>query len=191
MNEIAGWIAPIATMIAAMMTAANLGARVTGWGFVVFTVGSIAWVTIGLATGQANLLASNAFLTIVNLVGIWRWLGRQARYEDGGAKAAERSADAPLPTLLPLGKIGQAKVRDNAGNAVGDVVEAMIECDTGRINYVVVSMGGVGGLGEVLHALPRETLTFGEDAVTVSLSADELADLPVVERDAWPLAIAA
>ena len=55
MIEIAEWVAPIATMIAALMTAANLGPRVTGWGFVVFTVGAIAWAAIGLATGQSNL----------------------------------------------------------------------------------------------------------------------------------------
>jgi hypothetical protein len=33
LTAMAGWVAPAATMIAAMMTAANLGARVIGWGF--------------------------------------------------------------------------------------------------------------------------------------------------------------
>ena len=70
MVEIAEWLALGATMIAAMMTAAILGARVTGWGFVVFTVGSITWSFIGTATGQQPLLITNGFLTIVNLVGI-------------------------------------------------------------------------------------------------------------------------
>src|SRR6202007_1871385 len=91
MIETAGWLAPAATMIAAMMTAANLGARVTGWGFVVFTVGSIGWCAIALSTGQQNLLWTNGFLTLVNGVGIWRWLGRKARYEAGGKSAEVRS----------------------------------------------------------------------------------------------------
>ncbi len=43
MESIATWLAPIATTIAALMTASNLGTRITGWGFVVFTVGSLAW----------------------------------------------------------------------------------------------------------------------------------------------------
>jgi hypothetical protein len=38
-------------MIAAMMTPANLGARVTGWGFVLFSVGAVAWVTVALGSG--------------------------------------------------------------------------------------------------------------------------------------------
>lgn len=93
LDEFAGWVAPIATMTAAMMTAANLGARITGWGFVVFTVGSVCWTFVGISSDQPNLIASNGFLIMVNLVGIWRWLGRQSVYEDGGksAKAASRS----------------------------------------------------------------------------------------------------
>ncbi|CAM4265000.1 PRC-barrel [Novosphingobium lubricantis] len=91
MEDIAGWIASIATMIAAMMTAANLGAKVTGSGFLVFTIGSICWSLVGLSTGQTNLLATNGFLTVVNMVGAWRWLGEQRRYEEGG-KSADRAS---------------------------------------------------------------------------------------------------
>src|SRR5690349_6274113 len=100
LEDAAGWIAPAATMIAAMMTAANLGARVTGWGFVVFTIGSIAWSAIGFSSGQTNLLATNGFLTLVNLIGVWRWLGKQRSYEDGGKSATEASRRSVYPTLL-------------------------------------------------------------------------------------------
>src|SRR4051812_35651207 len=102
---LAGWIAPAATMIAAMMTAANLGARVTGWGFVVFTVGAIAWIVTALATGQQNLLVANAFLLVVDVIGIWRWLGRQARYADGADAAAKDSIRDESPTLFALGSL--------------------------------------------------------------------------------------
>jgi hypothetical protein len=82
MLELAGWVAPAATMIAAIMTAANLGSRVTGWGFAVFCVGAVSWIIVGAGTGQQNLLLSNAFLLLVDVVGVWRWLGRKARYDD-------------------------------------------------------------------------------------------------------------
>jgi hypothetical protein len=97
LENIAGWVAPAATMIAAMMTAMNLGARVTGWGFVVFTLGSICWTIVGLTSGQTNLIAANVFLTLVNLLGIWRWLGRQSAYEDGAKAATDASRAAPTP----------------------------------------------------------------------------------------------
>ena len=54
LETLATWLAPAATMVAAMMTAANPGARVTGWGFVVFTVGSICWSFIGISTKTAR-----------------------------------------------------------------------------------------------------------------------------------------
>ena len=62
MISLIAWIATIATMIGAMMTASNLGARVTGWGFVVFSVSSVGWTTLGYATGQTALIATNGFL---------------------------------------------------------------------------------------------------------------------------------
>lgn len=48
MISLVGWLATIATMIAAMMTASNLGARVTGWGFVVFSISSVCWTTVSV-----------------------------------------------------------------------------------------------------------------------------------------------
>ena len=71
MVEILEWVAPIATMIAAMLTAANLGARVTGYGFAIFAVASVCWSIIGLSSGQTNLLVTNGFLALVNAVGVW------------------------------------------------------------------------------------------------------------------------
>lgn len=92
METIANWVAPIATTAAAVMVAANLGSRFTGWGFIVFTIGSIAWIVIGAATGQPSLMWQNVFLCLVNVIGIWRWLGLRARYEKGAGKATGDSA---------------------------------------------------------------------------------------------------
>ena len=49
MADTVSWIATVATVIAASMTAANLGSRVTGYGFCVFLVGSLAWLAVVLA----------------------------------------------------------------------------------------------------------------------------------------------
>jgi hypothetical protein len=190
MTEIAGWVAPAATMIAAMMTAANLGARVTGWGFIVFTVGSIGWILVAIGTGQNNLLWSNGFLTLVNLIGIWRWLGRQARYEDGGAAATRRSAAAArVPTLFPIGRLAGAAVTGKDGATIGTVIEAMMQCAGTGLAYLVVSEGGVGGLGERLHALTPDEVRFSENGVHCDLDAAALAARPVLEADNWPASL--
>lgn len=189
MAEIAGWIAPAATMIAAMMTAANLGARVTGWGFVVFSFGSVAWTTVGLTSGQTNLVLSNAFLTIVNLVGIWRWLGRQASYDKGSSAAADDSARHAVPSLYAAGGVIGAKLTGADGEAVGTIVDAMLGCGDNAIAYVVVSTGGVGGVGETLHALTPGELVFGKDGVRTELGVDAIRRKPVVQANHWPEAL--
>ena len=188
MEDIAGWIAPIATTIAAVMTAANLGSRVTGWGFVVFTVGSVAWSTVALATGQTNLLVTNGFLTLVNVVGIWRWLGRQARHDDGSEAAASRSAASRVPTLFGMGAVIGAPLIGRDGARIGSVIDGMMCCDGAALAYLVVSEGGVGGVGERLHALDPGELRFG-DSVTSDLDAAALARLPVLTPGHWPAAL--
>lgn len=94
METAANWVAPIATTIAAIMVAANLGSRLTGYGFIVFSIGSIGWMAVGWFNDQMNLVWQNAVLLGVNLIGIWRWLGLRARYEKGAQVAAEQSAES-------------------------------------------------------------------------------------------------
>lgn len=185
MGEIAGWVAPIATAIAAIMTASNLGTRVTGWGFVVFSIGSLSWVTFALATDQQNLLLANAFLTIVNFVGIWRWLGRQATY-DRGARAAEADSNrAPSPDLFALGTLSNRAVVDQTGETVGHIVDGMAECGTGRISYLVVREGSEAAVAERLHALPWRSLRINHDKVELQKNST-MADLPEIDTDHWP-----
>jgi len=184
----AGWVAPAATVLAAMMTASNLGARVTGWGFVVFLAGSLAWCTVALATDQPNLLWTNAFLALVNVVGVWRWLGRQAKYEKGGKTAADRSARARVPSLASITGLAGSKLLDKDGASLGLVVDAMMRCSDARLAYVVVSEGGVVGVGERLHALGPDELEFSETAVTSRIGAKELSVRPVL-GDSWPAAL--
>lgn len=187
MEQVAGWIAPIATTVAAMMTASNLGSRVTGWGFVVFVVGSIAWTIVALVTGQGNLLWTNGFLTLVNLVGVWRWLGREARHEDGAKAAEARSAAADEPALFSLRGTQAGALRDAAGATIGQVVDAMAECATGQISYVMVSEGGTGGVGERLHAVPWTRLAPHDGGYRTDLTGAELAALPEAEPTRWPV----
>lgn len=186
MEDIAGWIAPIATMIAAMMTAANLGARTTGWGFVVFTVGSIGWSIVGYASGQTNLIATNLFLTLVNAVGIWRWLGRQRAYEDGGESAVEASRRTSGPTLFTATGLAGLAVVDSSGQDIGKAVEALLEAETGQINYVVIASGGVGGIQESLRAVPRQQIAFSSERLQLAMPIADFMALPALADGTWP-----
>ena len=188
MENIANWTATVVTIAAALMTAANLGARFTGWGFAVFALGSVAWIVTGFLSDLPSLLVTNSVLLLVNLFGVWRWLGRQARYEDSSARASERSRWARVPTLFSAGSLIGATVRRPSGEVRGKVVDAMLRCDDKGLAYVVISEGGIGGAGETLRAVPPEYLTFDEEEVVCALDDDAWRRLPPIEEDRWPTA---
>jgi hypothetical protein len=173
-------------VVAAMMTAANLGSRVTGWGFVVFTVGSCAWAAVGLLSGQSSLAVTNAFLLVVNIFGVWRWLGKQAAYEDGSARAAKRSHYASVPTLFSGGSMIGTPVKGRDGSTYGTVVDSMLCCGTKSLAYVVTTEGGVGGVGETLRAVLPNHLNFTSDEITCNLTTDEWQALPAIVDGKWP-----
>lgn len=78
--EAVRWTAAVTGIIAAVMIAVRFGGRVTGWGFVVFTVSSVAWILTGWLDDTWSLLAQNLVLFVINLLGVWRWL---IRHEGG------------------------------------------------------------------------------------------------------------
>lgn len=183
----AGWIAPAATMIAAMMTAANLGARVTGWGFAVFAVGSVAWIVIAIDSGQDNLLVTNALLCLVNIVGIWRWLGRRAAHDDGARAAAEASRDAPAPSLFAMATTLDQPLLDSEGRQVGHVIDFMAECASGRVAYLMAAEGSAVTLTERLHAVPWARIRINGEMVAIDMSQAQFEALPRAAPDQWPV----
>lgn len=185
MADSISWFATIATIVAASMTAANLGSRITGYGFAVFLVGSLAWLATGLMTGQPALVWTNAVLTALNIFGIWRWLGRQASVEEGGKAAAEASAKTPGEALFPISLLSRAVVRTDS-EAAGNCIDALAGCRSGRIDYLVVSEGGVAGVGETLRRVPWQVARVEGDDVVMELSAEQFARLEVLQRDRWP-----
>ncbi|HKX93022.1 MAG TPA: PRC-barrel domain containing protein [Sphingomicrobium sp.] len=185
MADTISWIATAATIIAACMTASNLGSRVTGAGFAVFTIGSIAWLSLGLLTDQPALTWSNAVLTVLNIFGVWRWLGRQARVEEGGRAAAQASAGSAGEALFPVSMLGRAEVR-HRGQTVGACVDAMAGCGSGRIAYVVVSHGGIAGVAETLRKLPWSKARFEGETLVVTSADGDPGRLEELSADRWP-----
>lgn len=186
MEQIASYIAPVATILAALITASNLGARITGWGFVVYTVGSIAWLAIGLTVGPSSLVWQNAILLPLDIFGIWRWLGRQARIEEGAEAAEKRSRREDGETLFPMSIITKAPVVSADGKEIGHCVDAMAGCRSGRLSYLVVAEGGVAGLGETLRRLPWEGCSVKDEKVNSAMPSAQFCSLQALEPDHWP-----
>jgi len=185
MADTISWIATVATIIAALMTASNLGSRVTGYGFAVFTLGALCWIGVGFVTHQPALMWTNIVLFVVDLFGVWRWLGRQAKVEEGARAAAEASEETPGEALFPVSLLARAPVF--CGNTeVGRCIDAMAGCRSGRMDYVVVSEGGMAGVGETLRKVPWSKAHVEEESVMVRASAEGFNRLEELPRDQWP-----
>src|SRR5947209_6435117 len=120
------------------MTAANLGARTTGWGFVVFTVGAVAWGTVGLLTHERQLLYSNVFLGLVDVVGVWRWLGHRARIADTADAEQRRSEQRAGESLFSVAALDGMPVTSAGGDVLAHAVDGLATCAGGGIDFLIV-----------------------------------------------------
>ena len=74
MNGPLEWIAAIGTMLAAALIAADLGRKVTGYGFVLFCAVSVTWIVSGLTSNAPPIAAMNGILLLINAWGVWQFL---------------------------------------------------------------------------------------------------------------------
>jgi hypothetical protein len=185
MADIISWVATALTVVAAFMTASNLGSRITGYGFAVFTAGALCWIAVGILSDQPALLWTNIVLLVLDIFGVWRWLGRQARVEEGGRAASEASERTPGEALFPVSLLLRAPV-SCGGTEVGHCIDAMAGCRSGELDYVVVSEGGVAGMGERLRRLPWKDSRVDEGTVVAALTEERFSRLEELQRDQWP-----
>jgi hypothetical protein len=135
-------------------------------------------------TGQTALVWTNVVLTVLNIFGIWRWLGRQTRIEEGASVAAETSKRAVGESLFPVSLLLRAPVNDDSGNPLGGCVDAMAGCESGQLRYVVASHGGVSGVGETLRRIPWSMARV--DSKTLVVDVHDLERLQEIVKDEWP-----
>jgi hypothetical protein len=57
---------------------------------------------------------------------------------------------------------------------------------SGRVDYVVVSEGGLAGVGETLRRMPWTMMAVHGEKLVTKLRADEFRRLESLPRDEWP-----
>ena len=177
MTDLLGWIALAATCIAAIVTAANLGARITGYGFAIFFVGALAWCMVGTATGQRQLLWSNAFLALVDLVGVWRWLYRRARAEDAVARVKDEEI-GPREELFALDERFPDQLVDGHGKTLAAIEGALADGHSGVLRFLVVRPEGSAIDPAIFKRLPWQRCRMMSGGVATDLSVTEFEHLP-------------
>jgi hypothetical protein len=87
MSEILEWYATVSGIVAALMIAADVNRKVTGWGFVLFCTMNVAWIWFGTIDDTAGLTTQNVALFAINVLGIYRYLIRKQPLHPKGSPA--------------------------------------------------------------------------------------------------------
>jgi hypothetical protein len=92
------------------------------------------------------------------------------------------------PRVLSASTLKGDPVRNAAGEDLGNIEEFMIDLETGRVAYAVLSFGGFLGMGNKLFALPWEALRLDTDRHEFVLNVDKevLKKAPGFDKDNWP-----
>jgi len=64
-------------------------------------------------------------------------------------------------------------------------VDAMASAERGRLSYLVISSGGVGGVGETVRRLPWSDATVDGDRLTTPLDQARFDGLEQLAKDDW------
>jgi hypothetical protein len=90
--------------------------------------------------------------------------------------------------LIAGGKVTGTNVYNTKGESVGSISDIMIDKNSGKVAYAVMSFGGFLGMGSDYHPLPWAVLKYdtGLGGYVVNLSKDKLQSAPHYARDADP-----
>jgi len=79
-------------------------------------------------------------------------------------------------------------VVNGKNESLGDIKEVVIDPNTGKVAYAVVSFGGFLGVGEKLFAIPYSALLFNleKNEYILDISKERLETAPGFDPNHWP-----
>jgi hypothetical protein len=90
--------------------------------------------------------------------------------------------------LIASSKVEGTSVYNRQGEKLGTVSHFMVGKRNGRVEYAVMSFGGLFGMGANYHPLPWDVLTYDTEmgGYVVDLDKDRLEKAPSYARDEEP-----
>jgi len=148
-----------------------------------FLAGSALALTLGWAAGsQAQTLSTD-------------------RVGDTDLKGAARTEHLSSSTTdlnnaqtVAVGKANKASsligmdVRNAQNEKLGEIKDLAVDLHTGKVAYVVLSVGGFLGIGDKYVAIPPDAFTLAPDQEKLVLNADKakLQNAPSFAKTSWP-----
>jgi len=116
------------------------------------------------------------------------WAGDvDARYRTGDDYWADRSG-GPGPQVMAADTLQGDKVKNDAGEDLGEITDIMVDVPTGRVAYAVMSVGGFLGIGDKLFAIPFEALELdaAHHRFVLDVPREKLEKAPGFDKSQWP-----
>ncbi|WP_322030367.1 PRC-barrel domain-containing protein [Paraburkholderia sp. J76] len=97
-------------------------------------------------------------------------------------------AHGPGPDVMAASTLESDSVYSSDGDEVGKVKEIMLDVESGRIAYMVMSSGGFLGIGDKLLAVPWNALTLdaARKCFVIALNSERVKNAPGFDKDSWP-----
>ena len=98
-------------------------------------------------------------------------------------------ATTQTTTRIAASKVNGTSVYNTAGESIGKIYDVMLDKQSGKVAYAIMSFGGFLGMGDSYHPLPWPLLKYdtGLGGYVVNISKEKLQGAPSYEAGAEPM----
>lgn len=92
-------------------------------------------------------------------------------------------------TLISASKVNGTAVYNPVGESIGKIYDVMLDKESGKVGYAIMSFGGFLGIGDSYHPLPWSLLKYDRnmEGYVVNISKDKLEGGPNYTPGTEPL----
>jgi len=112
-----------------------------------------------------------------------------AEYTDAHETAHDvHTSTLTHPRIMPVSMLLGYRVINPVGEDLGTIEDIVIDMESRRIAYAVLSFGGFLGFGNKFFAIPCEALKLSskEDEFILHVNREVLENAPGFDKDDWP-----
>lgn len=113
--------------------------------------------------------------------------------DDQSVDDTDMTVPAEFVNLLQVSEYNEMDLTNNDGEDIGEIEDALVDLQEGRVTHVIVDVGGFLGIGERSVAVPFEAfqvdVTVADDAeeesITLNADTERLENAPEFNYDDW------
>jgi sporulation protein YlmC with PRC-barrel domain len=110
-----------------------------------------------------------------------------SRPQAAATTAASTPAAPSNAYEVRMSKLIGMNVHDPDGRKLGDIKDVIVDMNSGRVHYAILSFGGFLDVGDKLFAIPLSRVRAdGKRGLVLDIGKDELKSAPAFEPARWP-----